>query len=94
MKLKEREFLLEYFLNEGDRLAAEVARLQQNLRYRKINIDDCMELMLAADRLTFFGKLRDDLIDLLSMESFSELPELQYVSVNFDLIKKMFEKGE
>ena len=48
------DLLLEYFLNERDRLAADVAQLQENIRYRRISSVDCLELIIAQERLSAF----------------------------------------
>ena len=48
------DLLQEYFINERDRLAADVAQLQENIRYRRISSVDCLELIIAQERLSAF----------------------------------------
>lgn len=48
------DLLQEYFVNERDRLAADVAQLQENIRYRRISSVDCLELIIAQERLSAF----------------------------------------
>ena len=38
----QKEIFFQYLLNERDRLEAEVAQLQQNLRMRRVDAIDCL----------------------------------------------------
>ena len=54
MRQIESQNLMEYILFEMTRLEQDVQHLRQNLRYRDVDVVDCMELMLALERLVVF----------------------------------------
>lgn len=54
MTTKEKDMLYKYFLFELTRLEDDVTRLQQALRYRRVDSLDCLELALALERLLCF----------------------------------------
>lgn len=54
MTQKEIELLLSWFVNEEIRLSNDVSQLQQNIRFRPIDSVDCLELILATNRLQNF----------------------------------------
>ena len=47
----------EYKLNKRDFLIHDVQQLQTNLRYRNIDVVDCLEMALAIDRLNTFEQV-------------------------------------
>jgi len=94
MKQKERELILQYFLNKSDYLDKEIVQLQNNLRYRRFSSDDACSFMLSADRYNFLSQIRNEILGLLSMESFGELPEVKYVRYDFDIIRELLEYGK
>ena len=54
--LKEKELFLEFEYNHRQFLEDNVRQLQQNLRYRKIDSIDCIELIIAIERLNAFNE--------------------------------------
>lgn len=54
MRQTEVELLLAYLINQETRLENDVRQLQNNIRFRHININDCVELALALQRLDDF----------------------------------------
>lgn len=54
MTEKERELLKAWLLNEDIRIDSEIAELKSRLRYRKIDIVDCIELALLINRYEDF----------------------------------------
>ncbi len=52
--MKKYDFLRAYFYAEQCRLENDIAQLQDRIRYRRISVVDCLELILAAERLSAF----------------------------------------
>lgn len=63
--MKKYDLLLEYFIRERDRLSAEIVQLQENIRYRRISSVDCLELIIAQERLSAFLDFSDNVKALL-----------------------------
>lgn len=53
---KEIELFQAYVLNYRSYLEDDIAVLQNNLRYRKVDVVDCLELSLAIERLNQFNE--------------------------------------
>lgn len=70
MKQKEIELLYEYFLNQLTYLEQDVQKLQQSVRYRRIDAVDCLELCLALERLEAFKNFSSNVIQLLKLRGF------------------------
>lgn len=73
MTRKEAELLYSYFYNNLCRLEAEVQQLQFNIRYRKIDSSDCLELLLAVQELDTFREVTRHIISLLDINRHYEL---------------------
>lgn len=54
--MKKTELLMEYFYNERCRIEDEIAVLQENVRYRRISTIDCLELIIAKEKLNAFNE--------------------------------------
>ena len=54
---KQKDLWFEYKYNKTEYLKDDVRQLQQNIRYRDIDIVDCIELALAIERLNTFQKV-------------------------------------
>lgn len=67
MRQIESQNLMEYILFEMTRLEQDVQQLRQNLRYRDVDVVDCMELMLALERLVVFKQFSGNVIHLLKL---------------------------
>lgn len=67
MTQKDKELLLSYFYNNLCRLESEVQQLQFNIRYRKIDSSDCLELLLAVQELDTFREVTRHIILLLDI---------------------------
>ena len=65
MTQKEINLLFAYIYNNRTRLEDEVSQLQSNLRFRKIDSTDCVELMLSSERLATFKDVTTDIRHLL-----------------------------
>ena len=51
---KQRDLWAEYKYNRGEYLKQDIEQLQQNLRYRRVDIVDCIEMALAIERYNTF----------------------------------------
>lgn len=54
---KQRDLWAEYCYNKREFLVADIRQLQQNIRYRDIDVVDCIELILAIERLNTFERV-------------------------------------
>lgn len=54
---KQKDLWNEYKYNRGEYLRQDIKQLQQNIRYRDIDIVDCIELALAIERLNTFNQV-------------------------------------
>lgn len=69
MRLKEKIIIVEYIQNNHDFYENDVINLKQQLRYRNIDVNDCVELSLAIERLQAFEKFSRDVMNLLHLTS-------------------------
>lgn len=67
MRKFEIELLYKYFYNNRVRYENDVRQLQQNIRYRHIDVVDCFELACAIERLETFIQTSSDVMQLLKM---------------------------
>lgn len=65
--MTQKELLLAYFYNNRCRLEEEVKQLQTNVRFRKIDITDCVELICAIQRLETFSEVTRHVLALLKI---------------------------
>lgn len=68
MTEKERELLKSWLLNEDIRIDSEITELKSRLRYRKIDIVDCIELALLINRYEDFKQFSFVVNRLLHLE--------------------------
>lgn len=54
--IKEKELFLTFEYNHREYLEQNVKQIQQNIRYRKIDTVDCIELICAIERLNAFNE--------------------------------------
>lgn len=67
MTEKEQELLKAWLLNEDIRIDQEIAELKSRLRYRKIDIVDCIELALLINRYQDFKQFSSVVERLLNL---------------------------
>lgn len=72
MREKEIILLLQYIVHNRQELEQELRELQQNLRYRKINVNDCLELALCKERLSVFDQTTRDIVALLKLGTYKD----------------------
>lgn len=68
MKKCELSLLYSYILNNRIRLKNEVRTLQTQLRYREIDVVDCIELAVAIERYNTFKETTNQIKSLLKLE--------------------------
>lgn len=67
MRKTELSLLYSYICNQQSRYEQEIQQLQTNLRYRKIDIVDCFELMCSIERYNTFMQISRDVLQLLNI---------------------------
>lgn len=72
MREKEIILLLQYIVNNKQALEEELRELQQRIRYRKISVDDCLELALCRERLSTFNQTTRDIVALLKLGTYKD----------------------
>lgn len=69
MKLTEKELLWAWITNEQIRIENELTELRNRIRFRRIDISDCIELMLTLQRYEDFKDFALVLIRLLNLDA-------------------------
>lgn len=93
--LKKYEILASYVYNQREYLEQDIKQLQENLRYRQISQVDCLELIIAEERLKMFVEVTTDIRYILGQEKPAnegnslDLPNKNkfLISHNFDYAK-------
>lgn len=67
MTEKEKELLKAWLLNEDVRIDQEIMELKARIRYRKIDIVDCIELALLINRYQDFKQFAGVIERLLNL---------------------------
>lgn len=86
----QKEIFFQYLLNERDRLEMEVEQLQQNLRMRRVDAIDCLELALAEERLSAFINYSDHAIAIFNLSCPADY-RAKIVNIDFSAYKKAAE---
>lgn len=68
MTQKEIMLLCSYIYNNRVDLEREVRQLQNNIRFRNVDVADCMELICALQRLETFKETTDHIMHLLKLK--------------------------
>lgn len=68
MRQNEVKLLYSYLYNNQLRYENDVHQLQRNIRYRRIDVVDCMELACALERLNTFAEVSKDIRTLLHIK--------------------------
>lgn len=68
MKQNEKSLFYNYILNNRLRLEDNVRNIQANIRFRRVDIIDCVELIEATVELETFKQVTNDLRLLLDIE--------------------------
>ena len=65
-----------YFINLRNRLENEVSQLQSNLRYRRVDTVDCIELSTAIERLNMFREISNSIVLILQLDKDKNINKL------------------
>ncbi len=68
MTQKEMTLLCSYVYNNRVQLEHEVHQLQNNIRFRKIDVADCVEMICALQRLETFIEVTNQIMILLKLK--------------------------
>lgn len=68
MTQKEMTLLCSYVYNNRIQLEHEVHQLQNNIRFRKIDVVDCVEMICALQRLETFIEVTNQIMILLKLK--------------------------
>lgn len=68
MRQTEIDLLMAYFVNEEIRIESELVELRNRIRFRRIDVTDCVELMLTLQRLEDFREFALTVIRLLNLD--------------------------
>lgn len=75
MTQKEIRLLLQYALAERTFMEREFRQLRSNIRYRDIDIMDCLELLLLLQRIETFNHVFNDIYLLLNLRKYTDFEE-------------------
>lgn len=67
MRRSEVELLMAYIVNEEARIENDLIELRNRIRFRRIDVTDCVELMLTLQRLEDFREFSLIVIRLLNL---------------------------
>ena len=68
MTQQEIHLICSYIYNNRVQLEQEVRQLQNNIRFRNIDVADCVELICALQRLESFKEVTDHIMILLKLK--------------------------
>ncbi len=66
---KRTDILQSYIFNRRLYLEHEISQLQENLRYRHVDSVDCLELIIARERLQMFIEVTKDITEILKLKT-------------------------
>lgn len=75
MRKNEINLVYNYIYNHRQRLEEELRQQQSNLRYRKIDVVDCIETACLIERLNTFRQTTVDILQLLKLVELEEINE-------------------
>lgn len=67
--MKKYDLLLEYIFNRRIFLENELKQLQENVRFRPVYAVDCLELIIARERLEMFNEVSKDILHILKLNN-------------------------
>lgn len=68
MAISKKHLFMSYILNQLTRLEQEVQEQTARIRYRKIDTVDCLELVIAIERLNSFKEFANNAVSLLKLD--------------------------
>lgn len=70
MTEKEKALIYSYIITNKTQLENNVRQLQSNVRFRDIDIPDCIELIVALQRLQTFNEVTSHILILLRLHPY------------------------
>ena len=70
MTEKEKTLIYSYIITNKTQLENNVRQLQSNVRFRDIDIPDCVELIVALQRLQTFNEVTSHILMLLRLQPY------------------------
>lgn len=67
--MRKMDLLSDYIYNRRVYFERDIQQLQENLRYRSIFSVDCLELIIAQERLVMFVEVTRDVTELLKLKN-------------------------
>ncbi len=83
-----KEIILQMFLTQYNILSEEIDELQRNMRYRRITTTDCLELIIAQERLQMLKDMQKWIFSIMQIDEDEEL-ELQFKKFETEQKKKV-----
>lgn len=87
----QKEIFFQYLLNERDRLENELEVLRHNIRYRNIDAVDCLELIIAMERLNSFADFTAHAIAIFKLSCPADT-RVNLVNIDYTAYKKAAER--
>jgi hypothetical protein len=72
MRKNEKTLLMQYLFNMQLSMEREQSELVNNIRYRRFDCVDLLELMLLQERLQTFKAVRRDILYIVNMKKYSD----------------------
>lgn len=66
---KKEDLLMSYIYNRRIYLENEVKQLRENIRWRPVDAVDCLELVIALERLNIFIEVSRDIREILKLKT-------------------------
>lgn len=70
MREAEKVLIYNYILHNRQQLENNVRQIQANIRFRDVGVADCVELIVALQRLDTFKEVTGHILMLMKMEPF------------------------
>ena len=67
--MSSKELLQSYIFNRRIYLEHDIIQLQENIRWRSVDSVDCLELIIARERLAMFNEVVRDITHILKLKS-------------------------
>ncbi len=69
MTKRQKEIFIMYLNSTRDRMEEDIRTLRQQLRYRNVDVVDCLELQLALERFNVFQEFSRDAKAILQLDT-------------------------
>ncbi len=73
MTKKQRALLYAYFYNRRETIERDIEQLQTNIRFRRVDQLDCLELIIAKEKLNTFNEVYKDIDFILKLNKLENI---------------------